>query len=143
MGKKGWWQQIQSGDYPETQTNYGQDLKALDGFRGDRPIADQNKETKKLQEKCPQCGKLYWVDKNICNNCGYTNNKRKLSKANQIKNNPRIYCNNCNHSKIITQDYLDHLKRYYSITDSIEKIINRFKCSRCGGKEVLFVRADK
>ena len=71
MGRKGWWRQIQSGDYPETQTNYGQDLEALHGFRGDRPIADQNKETKKLQKKCPQCSKLYWADKNICTNCGY------------------------------------------------------------------------
>jgi ribonuclease HI len=31
MAKKGWWRQLQSGDYPETQLSYGQDMRALKG----------------------------------------------------------------------------------------------------------------
>jgi hypothetical protein len=66
--KKGWWQQLQDDDYPETQTDYGQDLEALHGIRGKSSDADNGYKEIKLQEKCPQCGKLYWIDKG-CENC--------------------------------------------------------------------------
>lgn len=77
MGKKGWWLQLQSDDYPGTQISYGQDMQALRGetFNGlalgvlensHRPtskkiydreyISNQYKKRSTHSMECPKCG---------------------------------------------------------------------------------------
>ena len=70
MRKTGWRKQLFSNVYPETQTNYGQDMTALHGERSQRACI-QNPERTSLQQSCPQCGKLYWTDKKKCHSCGW------------------------------------------------------------------------
>lgn len=81
-GRKGWWRQIQSGEYPDTQKKYG-DSKWIDhSLKKSKPVKGkiENKPIS-LQNDCPNCGKLYWVDKGKCFNCGWPNvSKRKLEK---------------------------------------------------------------
>lgn len=74
MGKKGWWQQIQSDDYPETITNYG-DHRAVNWKPEQAQIRrdteyEPRRIKKDLIEKCPVCGVLYKAGKG-CYCCGY------------------------------------------------------------------------
>jgi ribosomal protein L37E len=76
MARKGWWKQLQSGDYPKTQLNYG-DADAAN-FRPSikKDNLPEDKEPPiKLQEECPECGRLYWTDKKKCPRCGWPHEK--------------------------------------------------------------------
>jgi ssDNA-binding Zn-finger/Zn-ribbon topoisomerase 1 len=66
MGKTGWRKQLFGDDYPETKTNYGQDLRALEGEKLTK--TPDKHERISLQKKCPDCGKMFWVDKG-CTYC--------------------------------------------------------------------------
>ena len=74
MGRKGWWNQIQSDDYPETKIYYG-DPRAANwrpetgigsAITYDTPI--------KLEDHCPNCNQKYWTDKG-CSICGHDREK--------------------------------------------------------------------
>lgn len=73
--KKGWWEQLQNGDYPKTQLDYG-DVQAV-GHKPESAKTFINSELRKTQGDCPKCGALYWVDKSYCPNCGWGNNHLK------------------------------------------------------------------
>jgi hypothetical protein len=59
MSKTGWNYQLFKDDYSSTQTSYGQDVKALHGERLSKTPDEQERSSP--QEKCPGCGKLYWI----------------------------------------------------------------------------------
>lgn len=73
MGKKGWWDQIQNDDYPETQTNYGDHRAANWKPQGNIKSSktSENEPIKiKLEEECRNCRRTYWIDKG-CYHFGY------------------------------------------------------------------------
>ena len=129
MGRKGWWQQLQSGDMPKTKTNYG-DFRALD----DRP--SKPRKTVPLKTHLRK-------DHNISQH--QITNLRKISSkdtSEQTISSYFIRCVQCGNEKIITTYYLKALKTKYSISASIKNIkgvkenLERFKCNKCGSKNV-------
>lgn len=107
MGKKGWWRQIQSGEYPETKTDYGQSLEALEGERPNR--TPDAYEKRSLQENCKKCGRLYWIDKG-CTFCGQTDREdhqkikskphaKKLSRKSMVQRT--VYCPKCGSKMVL------------------------------------------
>ena len=105
MSKKGWWRQLQCGDYPKSQTNYGQDLKALEGERGTNTDTNQKKERQQIQKKCSVCGNPYWVDKgcHVCNPDSANKNKLspKTSIPKHLQTKIRVYCPICNNPMVL------------------------------------------
>ncbi|MFC1880981.1 topoisomerase DNA-binding C4 zinc finger domain-containing protein [Thermodesulfobacteriota bacterium] len=94
MGEKGWWRQIQSDDYPETKTDYGQSIEALQGHRPTK--TPDSYERMSLQKKCKKCGRTYWIDKG-CTFCEPAGNDKKhrphrktLPKISQTKINRKV-----------------------------------------------------
>jgi ribosomal protein L37E len=85
--KKGWWDQIQSGDYPETQKKYGNKDWISFNIKNKDPVKPINKEINSKERKfqhpkgCPICGNYYWPAKGECSNCGWgkinTNESKK------------------------------------------------------------------
>lgn len=67
MAKKGWWHQLINDEYPETQLSYGQDITAVHGDRGKRPIPNSI-ERVSLTKECSICGTEHWIDK-TCQKC--------------------------------------------------------------------------
>lgn len=93
--KRGWWSQIQSNDYPETQKKYGDKDWVTFNIKKNVPTEPKKEEenSKKslcqLQKDCPACGKLYWIDKGKCYSCGWShgyNNEPPEQIKNEIKN---------------------------------------------------------
>lgn len=116
-GRKGWWRQIQSGEYADTQKKYGDSKWIEHSIKKSEPVKEniQNKPIS-LQNECPSCGKLYWVDKDKCFNCGWPDRlKHKLEGINE-------------------NGYLND-KVSYDITPKPRPI-----CPRCGNKMVLRMR---
>lgn len=82
MGRKGWWRQIQTDDYPETKTYYGNPRAVNrrpddDSYTG---IVTKDEPTK-LEKRCPKCKQTYWIDKG-CTNCGYGQKDEETSSDN-------------------------------------------------------------
>jgi ribonuclease HI len=100
--RKGWWNQLQSGDYPETQLDYG-DVTAV-SYRPGETIPEPSTKTKvsprsadlakktenkksstaainseiiKTHGECPTCGLFYRIDNPHCTNCGWSDNPLK------------------------------------------------------------------
>jgi ssDNA-binding Zn-finger/Zn-ribbon topoisomerase 1 len=76
--KRGWWSQIQSGDYPEGQKKYGDNNWITFNIKKNAPIEprkeeeDSEKSLCQLHNNCPNCGKLYFKDKGKCYSCGWS-----------------------------------------------------------------------
>jgi len=89
--KRGWWSQIQSGDYPEGQTKYGDKNWITFNIKKNAPIeptkeeGDSEKSLCQLHDNCPNCGKLYFKDKGKCYSCGWSRSS-KNEPVNQVKN---------------------------------------------------------
>jgi very-short-patch-repair endonuclease/ribosomal protein L37E len=69
---RGWWKQLQTGEIRPTQTNYGEpraaDMRPKNEQNTTEPDAGKRVE---IQRECPRCGRLYWIDKKKCHNCGW------------------------------------------------------------------------
>lgn len=125
MGKRGWWSQLQSDEYPETITNYG-DAAAANW----RPEAYEYPkgeivEPLQLTEKCPNCGHTYWTDKN-CNNCGYPDINspladKKFAESARSLNRPIIKRPSQKYSKEELLLIRKHI-RFYKALDSGDRI---------------------
>ncbi len=92
--RRGWWSQIQSNDYPETQTKYGSNDWITFNIEKSNHIEPKNEEVKskesllRLQNECPICNELYWIDKKRCYNCGWSpvyNNESAVHVQNESK----------------------------------------------------------
>ena len=120
MGRKGWWRQIQSDDYPETQTNYG-DPGAINSRSTVTQVrAKIEGKPIPLTRTCPKCGNTYWSDLR-CNNCGYRKHKGKKSS----KKNPKPVC-----AKQINEESLA-VKCTKEKNDSLLKSAIILKCTSC------------
>jgi len=127
MGKKGWWQQIQSDDYPETITNYG-DFRAVNWRPQDNINQDviSKDEPIKLQENCPKCKRTYWIDRG-CYNCGYKSTyiktspekKQPVLKTRKSSGAKKVYKPNKTREQFNLDIPLAHLIRYYVSTGII------------------------
>jgi len=142
MGKKGWWRQLQSDNYPETQKSYGQDLKALEGYRGKGPPPDREIEVLKLQDRCPKCGNLFWIDKG-CTFCKVsTKTDQKLRSRNfegetYVKKSRRPLKSNYQNS--IQKDKINYkitLYDYQHFGSTFE-----IKCKNCGHKGKISIES--
>jgi hypothetical protein len=107
MGKKGWWKQIQSGEYPETQKKYG-DSKWIElTINKCAPIKEDTKGTDTEQRKHEKDSKSI-------------SNKREISaNAHSIKQNTRAKREDINFKT--TEKECDNCGKIYS--HHIEKCI--------------------
>lgn len=123
--KRGWWSQIQSNDYPESQKKYGDKDWIAFNIEKDKHIEPRHEEVKGnkppliLKKRCSNCGNLLLDDKEKCNNCGW-----EIDNKNYIESK---IINEINYKRIIQ----DNIKK------DAPKVNYTILCPKCGSKMVL------
>ncbi len=126
MGKKGWWEQVSQDDYPETQKSYGQDMKALNGERLTKTPDNYVKTS--LQEKCPECGKMFWIDKG-CSFCKKSNSEKVAVKG------FKKHCRSCGHSEVLDLKKSSSPLPFANPYNTSRLSFKKLSCSNCGSKD--------
>lgn len=70
MSRRGWWYQVSHDEYPETKKSYGSSIATNWRPKFVFTARTEGEKKIKLQDKCPNCGRTYWIDKG-CLGCGY------------------------------------------------------------------------
>ena len=123
MGRKGWWHQLQTGEYEETKTNYGDHRAA-----NDRPKKGENKYQPntliRLDHKCPNCGDPF---RGKCYKCGYPSahsTKRPKSSTTRsrhirLKSSKKTSTRSKPRTPNLTYRQVELLKRYLPFYESL------------------------
>lgn len=172
MGKKGWWRQLQSDDYPETQVSYGQDMRALKGetttgesigvikdeyrlpskkiYNPEYLRGQKRRPFKHFTNSKPISSRSINTDHKFKPTQQRNKNSRNITKVNRLNGEEtEVICLKCGHRKKITFDFIKRiLPKMQSISDKglalfMRRIKGRLKCSNCGSKNINIITNKK
>lgn len=130
MKRKGWWNQLQSGDYSKTQLKYGDSNWVNYRPPNQEPSKISGSSNVQSNKKCPNCDEWYERDKQQCPKCNWPSikNIKKQSTKTDIPE-PETTITNLrrklekNYSEIklyeILSNGLIHLRNIYLINKSL------------------------